>query len=525
MSALLSAPPWPLTLARSIGCAAARAPGKVAVRCAGRELTYDRLRERIGRVGHAARGSLGIERGDPVALLMPNALEFIELVAGLSEVGAIVVTLSPALTPVELAAQVADSDARALFVHESLAALALQGSGLAPDRIVVVDATYEDWLARATDAPLESLVHETDAFAMSYTSGTTGRPKGVVISHRSRALTFAAMAIEYGCYGPDDRALAIAPMFHGAGFAFAAAPLAFGGTVEILPRFDAELTLRRLADLRATNLFVVPTHLHAIFGLSETVLQALRPVGLKTLISNAAPLATSLKERALAYVGDGVLYECYGSTEAGIVSNLRPADQARKQQCVGLPFPWTEIRLLDEAGAPVVAGAIGEIHTRSPYLFNGYWRQPEASRDALRDGWLTVGDLGRFDEEGHLYIVGRKKDMVITGGLNVYPREIEDLLHAHPRVAEACVVGLPDEQWGERIVAGIVLRDAKAGADLESELAGWLQARLARHKVPKQFVVIEQVPRNPAGKVLKRVLQEQLRSRLQSGPDRSLPPA
>ena len=502
---------YPLTLARAIAAAAARAPDKVAIRCEGRELRYGALRERIRRVGHAARGGLGILRGDRVALMMPNGLEFIELVAGLSELGAVVVTLSAYLTPAELAAQVADAEARALFVHPALAEMARESSGLAADRVQVIGPGYEDWLARASVGVLQTEVQETDSFAMAYTSGTTGRPKGVLISHRSRALTFAAMAVEYGCYGPDDRALAMAPMFHGAGFAFAAAPLVFGGSVEILARFDPELTLRRLVDGAATNLFVVPTHLHGFFALPERTLAAHRPEALRTLISNAAPLPTLLKERALTHFGPGRLFECYGSTEGGIISNLRPQDQLRKQQCVGLPFPWTEIRLLGEDGAEVAPGETGEIHTRSPFLFNGYWRQPEATAEALRAGWLTVGDLGRMDDEGHLYIVGRKKDMIITGGINVYPREVEDLLATHPQVAEACVVGLPDEQWGERVVAGLVLRDPAADTSaLQRELAELARHHLAHPKRPKQFVVIPQVPRNPSGKVLKRVLQEDL---------------
>jgi long-chain acyl-CoA synthetase len=450
-----------------------------------------------------------------VALMMPNGLEFIEIVAGLSELGAVVVTLGAYLSPSELAAQMADSQASAMIVHGALAEMALDASGLPPDRIVVLGPAYEDWLTRASDAAWVSDVQESDSFAMSYTSGTTGRPKGVLISHRSRALTFAAMAVEYGCYGPDDRALTVAPMFHGAGFAFAAAPLVFGGTVEILTRFEPESVLRRLVEGAATNLFVVPTHLHGLFGLPPAVLEACRADALKTLICNAAPLPTALKEQALAHFGPGRLFECYGSTEGGIISNLRPADQSRKQQCVGQPFPWTEIRLLDDDGADVAAGETGEIHTRSPFFFNGYWRQPEATAEALRGGWLTVGDLGRFDDEGHLYIVGRKKDMILTGGINVYPREIEDLLATHPRVAEACVVGLPDAQWGERVVAGLVLRDPAPGGGsdttgLMQELAEQARLHLAPPKRPKQFVVIDQVPRNASGKVLKRVLQEQL---------------
>ena len=205
------------------------------------------------------------------------------------------------------------------------------------ERVIVIGEEYEHWLSSARAEPCGVHIEEWDPFCIPYTSGTTGEPNGVLLSHRSRALTFFAMAVAFGCYSSNDRALALAPLYHGAGFAFAAAPIFFGGFCEILPKFDPELVLQRLEN--ATNAFMVPSHFQAILALGNDTLTRYRPSHLRTLISNAAPLDQVTKERVIAYFGDGLLHECYGSTESGITSSIGPADQLRKQQCVGLPFP------------------------------------------------------------------------------------------------------------------------------------------------------------------------------------------
>ncbi len=497
---------YPLTLGAGLRAAARRAPRKIALSLGERSLSFGELATRVNRVAAAARHGLGLQPGAHVLLLAPNCLEYLELVAGLADAGLAVVTANPHLTPAELAAICTDAEVRAVFCHAALEDLARANGVVADDAILVLGRGYEDWRARGADATPDTPVGEGDTFAISYTSGTTGRPKGVCLSHRSRVLTFFAMAVEYGCYGPDDRNLALAPMYHGAGFAFAVAPVFFGGHTRILPKFEPELALRELSAGAMSGVFMVPTHFNALFALPAATLDRYRYPALRTIISNAAPLAQSSKERIVGYFGDGLLYEAYGSTEGGIVSNLRPADQLRKRQCVGLPFPCTEIRILAEDGTPAAAGDPGEVFSRSPYLFNGYWKQPQATRESMREGWFSAGDLGRLDEEGYLYIEGRRKDMILTGGVNVYPREIEELLQAHPAVHEAAVVGVPDEYWGEAVVACVVRRPgAKVSAE---ELTSTCRERLAKFKVPKAFRFVEEIPRNPAGKMLKRVLRE-----------------
>jgi long-chain acyl-CoA synthetase len=311
------------------------------------------------------------------------------------------------------------------------------------------------------------------------------------------------MGSEYGCYSPDDRFLALAPLYHGAGFAFATASLFFGGTCHLLSKFDAETTLDLLADEALTGVFMVPTHFNAIFALPEAKLERCRSTALKTIISNAAPLPQPTKARIVGAFGHGLLHETYGSTEGSIVTNLRPADQLRKEICVGHPFPMTEIRLLTEAGEPVAPGEVGELYSRSPYLFNGYWGRSLDEVGSYRDGFFSAGDLARMDDEGFIYIVDRKTDMIISGGINIYPREVEEALAAHPAVIEAAVIGEPDAYWGEAVVAFVV---SKQPVDAE-DLIAHCTDRLARYKAPKKIVFVDELPRNAAAKVNKRELR------------------
>ena len=497
----------PLLLSGGLHASAARTPRKPALVCGGVTRTYAELAGRVRRACGAAL-ALGLRPGDRVAIFAPNCIEYPELLCGLSDAGGIVATVNARSTTRELEDLLNDCGARLLVVHPSLAAIAAAASVPTLERTLVLGEEYEAWLAAATPSqPLESIA-ETDPFTLVYSSGTTGRPKGIVISHRSRTLTFHGMAMEYGCYGPDDLQLGLAPMAHGAGFAFIMASLYFGGTVEVLPKFDPQRVVEKLAREPFTGVFMVPTHFQAIFGLERAVLEAHRGQAhaLRTIMSNAAALPQAVKEKIVAYWGEGLLHETYGSTEAGIVTNLRPADQLVRRQSVGRAFALTHIRLLDDDGRDVARGEVGELHSRSPYLFNGYWNKPDETAACLKVGWVTAGDLARQDEDGYYYIVDRKKDMVVTGGFNVYPREIEEVLHAHPAVHEAAVIGRPDDYFGEALRAFVVFRKGleASTADLEAHC----RAQLAGYKVPKEFLPIESLPRNTGGKVLKTALRQ-----------------
>jgi long-chain acyl-CoA synthetase len=335
-----------------------------------------------------------------------------------------------------------------------------------------------------------------------------------MLSHRSRAVTFFGMAAEYGCYAPEDRFLAVAPLCHGAGFAFAAAALFFGGRCDLLAGFEPERLLERLSADAISGVFLVPTHFHAIFGLGEAALSRHRAPALKAIISNASALPQSTKEKVVALWGEGLLHETYGSTEAGIVTNLRPSDQLRKQQSVGQPFVGTEVRLLDDDGNPVAPGEVGELFSRSPTLFSGYLGKPEETAAAVREGWFSAGDLARADEEGYYSIVDRKKDMIISGGLNIYPREVEEVLVAHPAVREVAVVGVPDPRWGESVVALVTPADGRPL--IAGELEGFCRERLAGYKLPRRWEAVDRLPRNAVGKILKTELRARLAERSKS---------
>ena len=240
-----------------------------------------------------------------------------------------------------------------------------------------------------------------------------------------------------------------------------------------------------------------------MFGLEPKLLASQRGNRLAGIVANAAPLSQETKEQIVDYFGDGLLNETYGSTEAGVVSNLRPADQLRKVRCVGQAFIGNTVKLLDDDGVEVGPGEVGELFSTSACLFNGYWNKPDQTQEAFRGDFVSVGDLAVRDEEGFLYIVDRKKDMVISGGMNIYPREVETILDQHPGVVESAVIGTPDARWGEQLVAYVVLDGATAAEDL----AAHCRASLAPYKLPKSFHPIDQLPRNANGKVLKTSLR------------------
>lgn len=476
-----------------------------------RSLTFAQLGERSNRVATALLG-LGLDTGDRVAVVLGNRLEYPEIAAGIAKAGLVMVPVNPRLTSAEMAYIVDHSGARVVIadvgfaaavgpvtVQRELAAVwSIDGDALGQE--------YERALAAARDVDPRVAVDETEPFVIAYTSGTTGKPKGVQISHRSRCLTFLATALEWGI-GPGRRTVAVAPMYHGAGFAFAYAAAYCGGTLIMLRKWDPEAALGLLEQHRVDSVFLVPTHAQMMRSLGEDQLRRFDLSHLSTMYFNAAALPFPVKEWLLGMWPHVGLHEVYGSTEAGVVTCLRPPDQLRKPGSVGTAWFLNEVKLLDPMGEPVGPGEVGELFSRSPYLMNGYLGDPAATQACTTsDGFLTAGDLARMDEEGYLSIVDRVKDMIVSGGVNIYPREVEDVLLTHPEVAQVAVTGLPDEQWGE-IVAAVVVTRGEVEAE---ELLAHCRRELAGFKVPKVIRFQPTLPASAAGKVLKREIRAQL---------------
>ncbi|MFN8169172.1 MAG: AMP-binding protein [Candidatus Nanopelagicales bacterium] len=499
----------PLSIVDGVRGFAAAQPRVAAVVDGDRVQTYAELDERSSRVATALLAG-GLEPGDAVAVLLGNRLEYCEVAAGLAKAGLVMVPLNPRMTGPEVDYIVGHSGARALILDEALAGIA---DGVAPGLHLVLSLdgeslgpSYETALAEARAVDPRVRVDEQDPFCVAYTSGTTGKPKGVLISHRSRSLTFTMSALEYGL-GTGRRSIAVAPMYHGAGFAFGYAPVYTGGTVSMLRGWDPEAFLAMIERDRAQSVFLVPTHAQMLRNLTEDPASRFDLSSLDTIYFNAAALPTPLKEWVLdAFPGAGI-HELYGSTEGGIISNLRPLDARRKAGSVGHPWHFTEVRVVDDEGQPVAPGEPGELFSRSPYLMNGYLDDDEATKACTTDdGFLTCGDVVTVDDEGFIRIVDRKKDLIISGGVNVYPRDVEEAVLTVPGVREVAVVGVPHETWGEQVVAYVV---TSPGADVSTEsIDAHLRGTLAAYKIPRDVVTIEALPRNASGKVLKRDLRD-----------------
>ncbi len=504
----LAATGAPLNIANGIREFARATPDAVAVIDGDRRITYRELADRAARCAHALL-SLGLKTGDRVGICLGNRLEFPEVAAGIAMAGLVMVPLNPRYTPSEARFIIEHSESRAVIADE--ATIEVVGDTVREHRIptLVLGHTeefrpYDAALAAASNTDPAVAVPEESPFCIAYTSGTTAMPKGVMISHRSRSLTFYMAAMEWKL-GTGRTSVAVAPMYHGAGFAFGYAPVFTGGTVVMLRKWDPEALLALIEKERAQSVFLVPTHAQMLRNLGEDTIHARDLSSLDTLYFNAAALPWELKQWVIeTFPGVGV-HELYGSTESGIITNLRPVDMLRKPGSVGQPWYMTEVRVVDDDGNEVGPGGTGELYSRSPYLMRGYLKNPEATAACTTDdGFVTCGDIVRLDEEGYIYIVGRKSDMIVSGGVNIYPREIEDVLAAHPSVSEAAVIGAPSEQWGEEVTAYIVLAP---GATFDpSSLEAHCRRTLAGYKVPRQWKLIEQLPRNAAGKVVKRDL-------------------
>lgn len=488
-------------------------PEKVALIAGARRLRYAEIDHEANRLANAL-AELGAGAGR-VAILLPNSIEFIVAGEALPRIGASAVQIGTRLKPAEVAHILENARPAAIIVHREYRAVleeAIARSGVAAGAVLVVgndreigDAVcYRAALERASDADPRAS-DDTGGGVIVYTSGTTGKPKGASRDYAQTGMAAVLDLLSKVGADHDEIHLVVCPLYHSAAPAFVKMVYSLGGTVVLAARFEPEEVLATIERERVTSAFMVPTQLRRLADLEPAVRRRYDTSSLRWVMSGAAPLPTETARRFMESYGP-LLWNFYGATETGLVSLAGPADHLARPGTVGRLLYENEVAILDDRGAPLPVGEVGELWVRNGTLITGYHRNDAATRDATREGFLFVGDLARLDRDGYLYIESRKDDMVISGGVNIYPREIEDALHQHPSIAEAAVVGVPDPEWGESLVAFV----ARApGRTLTAEqVIEHCRAELADYKRPRRVVFVDELPRNPTGKVLKRVLRD-----------------
>ena len=537
-----------LTLAESIAAHARTQPHKTGVRDSRRALSYAEWDARASRLANALLAR-GLQPGDRVALLGYNCIEWLEIYVALARAGLVAVPINFRLVGPEIAYIVKHSEARALIVQEPLRPV-VEGirSELPIDEGCFVQfggaaapsswQGYESLIAAADAAAPAVVVRPEDLFALMYTSGTTGRSKGAMRSHEGNALLALATALEFGLTR-DDNGLLVMPLCHANSLYFSVTFAMLGATIVVddRPHFDAAALLALLAREHITFTSLVPTHYIMMLALDDALKASHDLSRVGKLLVSSAPARPETKRAILDLFPNGRLFELYGSTEAGWVTVLRPDEQLTHAGSVGREWAGSgAIKLLDGDGREVPDGEVGELYSRTAYVFNGYWKNPDKTAqafwvppgpgsagraprggaessgrpDAFRGAWCSVGDMARRDEQGFIHLVDRKSNMIISGGENIYPSEVEAVLAAHPAVQDVAVVGVPDAKWGEAVLAVVVPRQgAQVG---QAALEAWCRERIAGFKRPRAYAFITeaQMPRTATGKIQHRLLREQV---------------
>ncbi len=492
-------------------------PNTVALKDKERSFTYPEVNKRVNRLANSLL-SMGLQKGDRVAVLMENTIEIIEAYLATAKTGIVIVPINFRLVGGEVEYIANNSGASAFIVHDMFAAtvdgIKSKLTNISAERYVIVGSPregyreYEKFIAGSPDTEPDAAVDPKDTWILIYTSGTTGRPKGVIRSHESHIAFYLINAIDFG-FSAQDTCMNVMPLCHINTTYFTFTFLYVGGSVYIHPAqsFRGEEILEIIEREKVTFISLIPTHYNIILNVPEAAKK--RDVSsIKKLLCSSAPARRSMKLAIMEFFPGVQLYEGYGSTEAGIVTVLKPEDQLRKLGSIGYESLGTDfVKILDDDGKEVGVGEVGEIYSRGPMLFDKYYNMPEKTAASFRGEWFSAGDMGRRDEEGFYYIVDRKDNMIITGGENVHPSEIEEVIGSFPEVYDVAVIGLPDEKWGERIAAVVV---PKAEGIDEKTVMERCKDKMAGYKRPKEVIIIkpEAMPRTPTGKILHRVLRE-----------------
>src|SRR5215470_6743724 len=486
-------------------------PDKEALVQGARRFTYRQLDERIDRLASGLIG-LGVRPGDRVGVMMRNCHQYLECQWATTRASGFTVQIGYRLKPAEVAYILGNAEPRVLVVGPSELEVAREAAALAgfAGRIVPVGPEYEAMIEDADpDAPRPKSPRRGDrdedhGGVVIYTSGTTGNPKGASRTFKKSLHEPVADFLRQIKIHHDDRHLVVSPLYHSAAPAFVLFILMVGGTIVLLEHGGEEGALAAIAAEKITCSFMVPTVLGRLAAMAAAHPRRWDTSSLRWLASGAAPLPTETARRVEAAFGR-LLYNDYGATETGLVTLALPGEHTARPGTIGRALSGNKIRLLGEDGGEVAPGEVGELYVRNSMLVAGYHRDRASTEKAMKDGFFSVGDMARVDGDGYYYLADRKTDMVISGGVNIYPLEIEQRLHAHPAVQEAAVIGVPDEEWGESLKAFIVLRPGHAVS--AEELRGFCREALANYKSPKFFEFVDVLPRTPTGKVLKRELR------------------
>jgi fatty-acyl-CoA synthase len=481
-----------------------------------RRLTWGELDATINRLAHALVAR-GVKGGSRIALMLPNCIEYLIAQQALARLGATAVQIGYRSKPAEIAYILENSEPVATIVHADYAQPMLEARAqtkLGGPQIVVggainvttPDATeWERALAAASPSMPPRSRGGDGGGVIVYTSGTTGKPKGANRSWRKTGFeSVADMILQVGMRS-DDRHLVVCPLYHSAAPAFVAIMMSLGATIVVMTHFEPEGALDIIQRERITCSLMVPTMLIRISNLPRETIAKYDHSSLRWLMSAAAPLTTEAARRFMDIFGPK-LWNFYGATETGLVTLAGPHDHVARPGTIGRALRGNAIRLLSDDGNDVRPGEIGELYARNSTLMSGYHNNDEATSSAQREGFYSVGDMGRVDAEGFYYLESRKHDMVISGGVNIYPREIEDHLNTHPAILEAAVVGVPDPEWGETLRAFIVVRTGQEVSEIE--VIDYCRRGLADFKRPRKVTFLEELPRNPTGKILKRELRD-----------------
>jgi long-chain acyl-CoA synthetase len=486
-----------------VSASAARDAAAPAVRLGGRTLSYGDLDDGSARVATLLR-ERGVRPGDRVGVMLPNVLEFPLAYYGVLRAGGVVVPMNVLLKRREIAFYLADSGAKVLLAWHGFLDEAQEGAADAGAELIAVEPEeLAATLAGLEPAAEMAAVDDEDTAVILYTSGTTGKPKGAELSHRNLDENSEIVSRTTCLVSEGDVVLGALPLFHSFGQTVGMnGSLRRGACLTLVPKFDPAEALATIDRDGVTHFYGVPTMFGALLHHPER--ERFDTSSLRICITGGASMPVEVLHGFEEAFGAELL-EGYGLSETSPTASSGHPGELRKPGSIGTPLEKVEMRIVDESGAEVPTGEVGEIVIRGHNIMKGYWGKPEATAEAIRDGWFHSGDMGREDEDGYFFVVDRKKDMIIRGGYNVYPREVEELLYEHPAIREAAVVGVPHDEWGEEVGAAVVLEPGEEVAP--EEISAWVRERIAAYKYPRVVWFLEELPKGATGKILKREIE------------------